>query len=161
MDDNIPHIHIISQILIRLQEKLHETITDEKFTFYNRLTSFYLEGRYPEYRDKLSKLLDREEAKIILEKTKEERAVNRRGRRVSAGFCAKHEYSASSPATLGCPKSVCRSYVPAPAYPPPRPRRRAAPCLWSFARIQYCAKLLSPMRSIGPPTTTGRSAPRH
>jgi HEPN domain-containing protein len=72
IDDNIPHIHIISQILIRLQEKLHETITDEKFTFYNRLTSFYLEGRYPEYRDKLSKLLDREEAKIILEKTKEE-----------------------------------------------------------------------------------------
>jgi HEPN domain-containing protein len=72
VDDNVPRVHTISQILVRFQSKLEEPITDEKFAFFNKLTSFYLEGRYPEYKEKLSKVLDREEAKTILEKAKEE-----------------------------------------------------------------------------------------
>jgi HEPN domain-containing protein len=71
-DDNVPRVHAISQILSKFKSKLKIPIVSEKFTFYNKLTSFYLEGRYPEYKDKLSKLLDQEEAKAILEKAKEE-----------------------------------------------------------------------------------------
>jgi HEPN domain-containing protein len=71
-DDDVPRVHAISQILSKFKSKLTVPIGSEKFTFYNKLTSFYLEGRYPEYKDKLSKLLDQEEAKTILEKTREE-----------------------------------------------------------------------------------------
>jgi HEPN domain-containing protein len=72
VDDNVPRVHTISQILVRFQSGIGKPIADEKFVFFNKLTSFYLEGRYPEYKEKLSKILDQEEAKTILERTKEE-----------------------------------------------------------------------------------------
>jgi HEPN domain-containing protein len=70
-DDDVPRVHSISQIIKRFDDRLAVTITDEQYQFFNRLSSFYLEGRYPEYTQKLSALLNGEEAQDILNKTGE------------------------------------------------------------------------------------------
>jgi HEPN domain-containing protein len=70
-DDDVPRVHSISQIVKRFENSLAVTATDEQYQFFNRLSSFYLEGRYPEYTQKLSALLNRQEAQEIVHKTRE------------------------------------------------------------------------------------------
>jgi HEPN domain-containing protein len=70
-DDDVPRVHSISQIVKRFEDSLSVTVTDEQYQFFNRLSSFYLEGRYPEYMQKLSVLLNEQEAQDILHKTRE------------------------------------------------------------------------------------------
>jgi HEPN domain-containing protein len=70
-DDDVPRVHSIGQIVKRFEDSLAVTVTDEQYQFFNRLSSFYLEGRYPEYMQKLSVLLNEQEARDILNKTRE------------------------------------------------------------------------------------------
>jgi HEPN domain-containing protein len=69
--DDVPRVHSISQIVKKFEDSLSVTVTDEQYQFFNRLSSFYLEGRYPEYMQKLSVLLNEQEAQDILNKTRE------------------------------------------------------------------------------------------
>jgi HEPN domain-containing protein len=71
-DDDVPRVHSISQIVKKFEDSLAVTVTDERYRFFNRLSSFYLEGRYPEYTQKLSILLDEQEAQDLLNKTRED-----------------------------------------------------------------------------------------
>ena len=71
IDDNVPRIHSIRQIVDRYADQFSEDVSEARYTLFDRLTSFYLEGRYPDYLAKLSKLTDKKEAEDLLEQTKE------------------------------------------------------------------------------------------
>jgi HEPN domain-containing protein len=71
IDDNIPRIHDIAKIINFFVDKLPISVEDDTYTFFERLTSYYLNNRYPEYREKTSSLLNESEAKLILDSTKE------------------------------------------------------------------------------------------
>jgi len=48
-----------------------EPIDNDKRLLFAKLSAFYLNNRYPEYKERLSMSLDKKEAKDILKKTKE------------------------------------------------------------------------------------------
>jgi len=47
------------------------TLTEDQTELLAKLSSFYLEGRYPTYKEKMSKLIDKAKAQEILIKSKE------------------------------------------------------------------------------------------
>ena len=71
MNDEVPRIHNISSIVTRFADKLPEAITDEQYRLFDRLTTFYMESRYPEYREKLITQLDESIVKVLLTQSKE------------------------------------------------------------------------------------------
>jgi HEPN domain-containing protein len=71
IDDNIPRLHDITEIIKRFAGKLPKQVSDEYYTLFDRLSQFYLEGRYPEYLSKISNMANETTAKEILRKTKE------------------------------------------------------------------------------------------
>lgn len=72
MDDNIPRTHNIRLILRKYENKLPMSVSEEQYRFFDRLTAFYLEGRYPEHTQKLSEIVNKSEAQEILDRAKEE-----------------------------------------------------------------------------------------
>ena len=72
IDDDVPHFHNIKAIFKRFEDKLASDISEEKYKFFDRLSKYYLNNRYPEYMSKLSSQISEEEAKEILSQTKEE-----------------------------------------------------------------------------------------
>ena len=71
IDDNIPRIHDINSLMTKFEDKLPAPIDDNKRLFFAKLSAFYLNNRYPEYRERLSKSLNQEDAQDILKNTKE------------------------------------------------------------------------------------------
>lgn len=69
--DDVPRVHNISGIVMRFSDKLPFSVTEERYHFFDRLTAFYMKGRYPEYKEKISALLDKQEAATLLEETRE------------------------------------------------------------------------------------------
>lgn len=68
--DDVPRVHNISGIIDRFSDKLPAVPTDEQYKFFDRLTAYYLKGRYPEYKQKVSAMLDEQEANALLNETK-------------------------------------------------------------------------------------------
>jgi HEPN domain-containing protein len=71
IDDNLPRIHNIRQIFKKYSDKLPVSVDDERNKFFDKLTAFYIEGRYTDYKEKLSALIDKQEAESVLTQTKE------------------------------------------------------------------------------------------
>ena len=71
IDDNIPRIHDISTVVNRFADKLSNPVSEDTFKFFERLTNFYIQGRYPKYLQQLSAAVNETEAKNILDKSKE------------------------------------------------------------------------------------------
>jgi HEPN domain-containing protein len=71
VDDKTPHIHNIENIILRFADKLPEPISEDKHELFEQLSMYYLEARYPEYKEKLSTLTDKEMAEKLLKQTKE------------------------------------------------------------------------------------------
>jgi len=71
IDDDIPRIHDINSLLSKFESKLLKPIDDEKRRFFAKLSAFYLNNRYPEYKELLSSSLSKKEAKDILKNTEE------------------------------------------------------------------------------------------
>ncbi|MCL2845680.1 MAG: HEPN domain-containing protein [Chitinivibrionia bacterium] len=71
LDDYFPRIHDINNLLKRFEDKLPEQISQERKMFFARLSAFYLENRYPEYKAKLSAQTNRHDALEMLNKTEE------------------------------------------------------------------------------------------
>ena len=71
VDDDIPRIHDINSLISKFENKLPGSVNDEKRWLFARLSAFYLNNRYPEYKERLSKSLDKEETQSILNKTRE------------------------------------------------------------------------------------------
>jgi len=71
VNDNVPKTHDINSLLSGFEDKIPVVIEDSKRLLFAKLSAFYLNNRYPEYKDKLSVSLNREEAKTILENSRE------------------------------------------------------------------------------------------
>jgi HEPN domain-containing protein len=71
IDDNVPWIHDINSLITKFEDKLPEALDDRKRLLFAKLSAFYLNNRYPEYKERLSTSLNMEEAQSILNETKE------------------------------------------------------------------------------------------
>jgi HEPN domain-containing protein len=70
VDDNVPRIHNIKMIVERFEDKLPVKV-QEKFDFFDTLSAYYLNNRYPDFISKLSPQIKKHEAGAILSQTKE------------------------------------------------------------------------------------------
>jgi HEPN domain-containing protein len=71
IDDNIPRLHNITAVFLRFADKLPESLNDDYRKFFDRLSLYYLETRYPEYKNSLSDVTDEATANFLLQKTRE------------------------------------------------------------------------------------------
>ena len=71
IDDDVPRVHDINSLVTKFADKLPEPIDDDKRLLFAKLSAFYLNNRYPEYKERLSSSLNEEEARSILDKSKE------------------------------------------------------------------------------------------
>ena len=71
IDDNVPYVHNISFIFNKVLDVLNMKLEETMFDLFDRLSAYYLQGRYPSFKEKISKLIDENEAKLLLQKTKE------------------------------------------------------------------------------------------
>jgi HEPN domain-containing protein len=69
--DSIPKTHRITHIAEAFEDKLPQPINQEKYEFFDLLSSYYLNNRYPDYTETLFKQTDQRKAKEILDRTKE------------------------------------------------------------------------------------------
>ncbi len=67
LDEDPPRTHNLSFIFKKLEIKA----PDDTLNFFNILTAHYIENRYPEYKNKLSELMNKEKAENLLIKTRE------------------------------------------------------------------------------------------
>ncbi|MDR1358502.1 MAG: HEPN domain-containing protein [Coriobacteriales bacterium] len=71
MDDTIPRVHNIRAIIEKFEDKLPLGIPEETYEFFDTLSSYYLNNRYPDYMEDLTAQIKEVEAKEVLERTKE------------------------------------------------------------------------------------------
>jgi HEPN domain-containing protein len=71
VDDNIPRLHNINAVFSRFADKLSEPLSYDYRELFDRLSLYYLETRYPEYKNNLSDVTDENVASHLLLKTKE------------------------------------------------------------------------------------------
>lgn len=71
VDDEIPRVHNISFIFNRIVDKIDIDIEDEKLDLFDKLSAYYIQGRYPTFKEKISQAINETEAKVLLDKTKE------------------------------------------------------------------------------------------
>jgi HEPN domain-containing protein len=71
VDDDAPYLHNIRNIASRFADKLPEPLTAEHYRLFDALTGFYIKGRYPSFKQKVSAMLNEQEAQRILTQTKE------------------------------------------------------------------------------------------
>lgn len=71
IDENIPRLHNINAVYSRFADKINQPLTDNYRKLFDRLSLYYLEMRYPEYKKRLSEMTNEETANTLLSKTKE------------------------------------------------------------------------------------------
>ena len=71
IDDNVPRIHNIKTLIESFEDKLPVGISAEKYSFFDTLSAYYLNNRYPDFLSKLSLQISEIESKTILSQTKE------------------------------------------------------------------------------------------
>ena len=71
IDDDVPRTHDINLLITKFAHKLPEPVADDKRLLFAKLSAFYLNNRYPQYKERLSASLSREDAQNILENSKE------------------------------------------------------------------------------------------
>jgi HEPN domain-containing protein len=71
LDDNVPRTHSIGTIMERFEKMLPVEIPPETTKLFDDLSIFYLNGRYPEYRNRLNSKIKEPEAKALHSQTVE------------------------------------------------------------------------------------------
>jgi HEPN domain-containing protein len=71
VSDDVPKTHNITHLFRELEDKLPESAADEYYDFFDDLHAFYINGRYTNFKKKLSVSVDEKRAKNVFEKTKE------------------------------------------------------------------------------------------
>ncbi|MDR0828137.1 MAG: HEPN domain-containing protein [Desulfovibrio sp.] len=71
VDDDVPRVHNIKAIIERFEDKLTRPVPVEHYLFFNMLSAHYLNNRYPDFINKLSGQIKKDEAHKILQQTKE------------------------------------------------------------------------------------------
>jgi HEPN domain-containing protein len=65
IDDNVPRVHSISFIIGKVIDLLGYDIDESFLILFDKLAAIYLQGRYPSFKENVSKLIDREESEKI------------------------------------------------------------------------------------------------
>jgi HEPN domain-containing protein len=68
-EDTHPYIHDLERIAIK--GDFYNQFNDEQISFLEYLNPFNIEARYPEYKDKFSKTLSKENCERLLQNTKD------------------------------------------------------------------------------------------
>ncbi|MDR0937393.1 MAG: HEPN domain-containing protein [Oscillospiraceae bacterium] len=71
IDDNIPRIHDIYRVFARFEPQLPVPLDDTRRELFDRLSKFYLNGRYPQSKQRLSETLDKDISENLIKQTKE------------------------------------------------------------------------------------------
>lgn len=71
LDENVPKIHNIKTVYSRLKDKLPIAASEETLLFFDTLSAQYITYRYPDFEYNSDRNTSKNEAKQILEKTKE------------------------------------------------------------------------------------------
>jgi len=71
LDDNVPRVHNISFITNKFLEIVDVTEDDSRFQLFDKLAAYYLKGRYPSFKEKMSQLINKEQAIKLLNESKE------------------------------------------------------------------------------------------
>jgi HEPN domain-containing protein len=71
LDDHVPYIHSLGEITAKFEDRLPNPISGERQSLFDRLTAYYISGRYPKYKEKISMSIDQDEAEDLLNKSRE------------------------------------------------------------------------------------------
>jgi HEPN domain-containing protein len=71
IDDSVPRVHNISFIVDKVLEVLKIKLAESSYELFDRLAAYYLQGRYPSFKEEIAKMIDESQAQILLEETKE------------------------------------------------------------------------------------------
>ena len=69
--NNIPRVHNVSRLINDFTEKMPQPVTQDQFDFFDILTRYYLNNRYPDYVEDLLTQTKEDNAREVLVKTKE------------------------------------------------------------------------------------------
>jgi len=70
IDDDVPRTHNIRALIEMFEDKLPEKVAEENYTLFEDLSAYYLNGRYADYKQKLSRLLNETQANNYYQKAK-------------------------------------------------------------------------------------------
>jgi|LSQX01.1.fsa_nt_gb HEPN domain-containing protein len=71
IDDNVPRVHNISFVLNKIIDVLDIEVEEDTYKLFDKLAAYYLQGRYPSFKEKISQLVEETEAMNILKQSKE------------------------------------------------------------------------------------------
>ena len=71
IDDNVPKVHDIPNLFSRFMDKITQPVNDDYIKLFRDLSANYLNTRYPNYKEKLSGVTDKNTAKSFLKKSRE------------------------------------------------------------------------------------------
>jgi HEPN domain-containing protein len=69
--DDVPRTHNIVSLFQAFEDRLSDTVDDACYDLFEKLHAFYLNGRYTNFKRKMSALVNEKEAKNTLKQTKE------------------------------------------------------------------------------------------
>lgn len=69
--DNVPRVHNLSYLVAKIKDTLNLDLEDRVFEFLDHLSAYYIQGRYPTYREKMSQSVGVTEATELLVRTRE------------------------------------------------------------------------------------------
>ncbi|GHV42756.1 hypothetical protein AGMMS49546_22480 [Spirochaetia bacterium] len=67
----VPPIHDIRSLFLKFKDELTVPVDEAALVFFSRLTTFYLNTRYPKFKAKLSVAVSRQDAETTLKQAKE------------------------------------------------------------------------------------------
>jgi HEPN domain-containing protein len=70
IDDNVPRVHNIKTLVERFEDKLSAPVPLAYYQFFDTLSAYYLNTRYPDFMSKISEQTDESKAQAILAQTK-------------------------------------------------------------------------------------------
>jgi HEPN domain-containing protein len=71
VDDNVPMIHNIGVLLEQFESKLPISVEKYVYSFLYELSTYYIDNHYPDFKSKLSRMLNNEKVQGILLRSKE------------------------------------------------------------------------------------------
>ena len=71
VSDEVPKTHNINFLLQKFENQLAQPIAESRYELFEKLRSFYIEGRYADFKQKLSESIEGQEARNVMKETKE------------------------------------------------------------------------------------------
>ena len=69
--DNVPRIHNITRLIKEFEDKLQEPVKDEYYDLFETLSGYYLNNRYPDFKNRLYNTTKEDKARELYARTME------------------------------------------------------------------------------------------